>query len=1132
MTDLTPPPGPLAAHPAPAHPLAAQPSTTALALLPAGGLRVDASAWVVWAHNPMAPADLLVQACAPGLPLGALAPQDGGAWVCWAGGEWLPRERWGDAVRPGEVVLFLQVAGGRGLLRAVLGLVVLGAALYFGAGLGAFIGEGLGLSLSAAQAAALGSAVIQVAGTLIVNALVPLRPASGGQFNAAAASPTYSIALQGNNPRLGQPVPVGYGALRTFPDVGCAYSDFAGDSEQYYNAVLVVGLGAYQILAVEIGDTDVRNFQEVEVRYWGPGQTLERLGFGDPVRTPVIDMLSTEAVGGQELDEPLVWIGPFSPMNPGVVASSREVYTDLVFGQGLADINPSNGTPRTLAVTFELEARPVSDRGQPEGTWVPLLWRSMLTNTLSTPARVERATRSAVRESLVWELPNEGGAELTKRWEFRMRRTSGKSSSQYMLDSVQWGGLRARGRLRDKPLADSNKSPVGFTGITLRVRATAQLSGLSQRRIAVYWRRLLPVWRGASFSAPVFSDRPVDVAVDVLCNTQYGRALPVAALDMPGLAALRATHAARQDRCNYVFDTLTTAHEAASLALRCGRTALVQRMGRITAVRDEPQPAPVAMFTPYSMAADSLVLASALPAEDEPLSVRMTYLDNQVWAERAAVALVSDAVQPGTLVGYAWIEEEGLPASLPAAVRALVAEATAPDRTIERPLPGVTGRLQAMREALFAAGVQRLRRENVSFGAGLEGLLVAWGDAVLVAHDVVDWGQTAEVAHWDATTRTLLASEPLAWQAGATHYVRLLLPTGEPTAPLRVERGLYDDALVLQADPPAAPVHDDPLRERTRLIFGAGEQQGMTVRLQTCAPQGGELVNLGGYVEVPEVHALDAALLPVGPEVQDPPNMGASNVVSGADPNQADVVFLSNFASETAPLVDASGNFIPLTLTGGAVLVNEPDASLFGGRALELGGRAAPAPDTPGSARASTPVQAEFAFGNRPWTWEAYIKLLSEDAAETGERLLDLRTNAFLDGGGSLCVGGPGRRLHYRQLNRATLQNQFVGRDAGQTLALLTRYHVAVQYDGAAMSIYVNGQRQGEPVPIMVSMQDPRALLIAAASEVTKFRFRVWGVRLTANVARYSANFTPGGPWPLPAVTATRPAAPDRSSSV
>lgn len=1073
----------------------------ALAPVAEGALRVDACAWVAWVGNPMAPQDMALEPLRPGAPLASVAPMDGGAWACWAGGQWLPRSAWAEPARPGELVVFVQVAGGRGIFRAVLTLAVIAAAVYFGPALGASIGNSLGLTLSAAQATALGSAVIQVAGSLIVNALVPLRAAGGGG-SSQAASPNYSVALQGNSPRLGQPVPVGYGTMRTFPDIGCAYTEFAGDSDQFYNAVLVVGLGMYQILNVEIGDTNVLAFQDVQVRYWGPGQSIERLGETlSPQGTPALDMLATESVGGQELDTPQVWLGAFTPLNAGMVASSREVLTDIVFVQGLADINPNDGEPRSLTVNFELSARPIDDRGQPTEGWVPLVWAGA-TTAPNTTARVTAASRSPRRYSLSWRLPDRAGQELQTRWEFRMRRTSFKSTSQYKLDSVQWAGLRMRGRLRGKPLAQSGDSPAGMTGITLRIRASEQLSGLSQRRVAVYWRRLLPVWRGASFSAPVYSDSPVDVATDILCNEAYGRALPVRALDMAGLGALRETLAQRQDRCSYVFDTLTTAHEAASLALRCGRAALVQRMGRITSVRDEPQAAPVAMFTPQSMQADSLVLSSVLPAEDEPLSVRMTYLDNQVWAERAAVAIVTDAAQPGVWAGYAWLEDEGPPLALPPAVAAGVLQATAPDRVVERPLPGVTGRMQALREALFAAGVQRLRRENLSFGAGLEGLLVAWGDAVLVAHDVVDWGQSAEVAHWDAETRTLTASEPLSWQAGAAHFVRLLQPTGEPGASLPVQRGLADDELVLDAAPAIAPLHDDPLRERTRLIFGPGTRQGMEVRLQTCAPAGGELVNLGGYVEVPAVHGLDTALLPAAEDMQDLPSTGAANVASGeGDENQGDVVFLSDFAG-VQPLVDASGLRIPITLTDAAVLVNEPAAGQFGGRAVQIGG--SNIFGTEGGGGAHTGSVAAFAFGALPWTWECYAKFISLYNPSSNDFLLGILGGGTTHGVVSVAKTG---RLVYSGGGR------FASGNTGANLAVGQTYHLAVVFDGLAISLFVNGTRRGEPVTMPVNMPGPGQLVLGGR---THYVATVWGIRLTANMARYGANFTPGGPWPVP----------------
>lgn len=132
--------------------------------------------------------------------------------ICLVDGEPVLRKDWEIVLIQKEtVVSFITLpqggGGGGKIFRTVLTIAVMVAAPYAGAALGASMG------ITSAVGISLLTAGVALAGSVLVNALLPPpMPSSAiSNYNATSPSPTYSLQAQGNQARLGEPIPVVYG---------------------------------------------------------------------------------------------------------------------------------------------------------------------------------------------------------------------------------------------------------------------------------------------------------------------------------------------------------------------------------------------------------------------------------------------------------------------------------------------------------------------------------------------------------------------------------------------------------------------------------------------------------------------------------------------------------------------------------------------------------------------------------------------------------------------------------------------------------------------------------------------------------------------------------------------------------
>jgi hypothetical protein len=657
------------------------------------------TASVVIVTNPFEPiASRSVHAIAAGTTVGALLLDCGIAEESWAAG---PEIRIGTdpvladvyalrVIGEGDIVTVIRWpmggggggGGGKNPLRTVLTIAVLVAAIY----LGPMAAVAMGYTATG-TAAAMATAGIAMVGSVLINTVIPAPKPSmpslnwGGSGAIPAASPTYSLQAQGNQARLGQPIPVIYGRHLIYPDLAAEpYQDYVG-GEQYLYQLHVIGQGEYAVEQIRIEDTPIASFEEVQTEIVLPGS---------PVTLFEPDVITAAEIAGQELVAPNLvasgddgYIGPFTA-NP-VDTSAGALGIDVVMPRGLYYAN-DGGSLDTRTVQWQVEARAIDADGEPLAGW----------SVLATESH-SAATNTAIRLSFRYAVP-------PGRYEVRLKRLDTKDTAERAGHEIRWGALRAY--LTGQP---------DFGAVTLlavKMRATDNLSQRSSRMINVIATRKLPVWSAdGGWSAPQ-PTRSIAWAFADACKAQYGGKLADARIDLAALTTLDAIWTTRGDTFDAVFDTSMTVWEALSRIARCGRAVPIQQGGIVRIIRDQPQTMPVALFGPRNIVKGSFKIKYVMPGEDTADAVTVEYFSSRTWKPDETTAKLPDS--------------QG-------------------DNPAKVNLFGCTAKDHAQREGLYIAANNRFRRRLVTFRTELEGMIPTYGDLVAITHDMPRWGQGGEV---------------------------------------------------------------------------------------------------------------------------------------------------------------------------------------------------------------------------------------------------------------------------------------------------------------------------------------------------------------------------------------------------
>ena len=471
-------------------------------------------------------------------------------------------------------------------LQVVLTVALIVATVYTGGAVGAAYGAVWG---------GVAAAAVSVGGGILINTFVPTPKASlnGMTSSSLTQSPTYSLQAQGNQARLGNPIPVIYGRHLIYPDFASQPYYKYIDNEQYVYQLHCIGQGEYDVEQIRIEDTPISSFEEINCQIIKPGE--KNTLFNEDVVT------STE-VSGQELLLDKI-CGPFI-LNPSET-KINQIEIDVAFQRGCYYAN-DDGSMSNKTINWTIEVRAIDDYDAPYGEWYTLGNETITSNN-----------HNAMYKTYTYDVPQ-------GRYEVRATRTDTKDTSSRAGHEIRWASC--------KGYVVSEKDYGNVTLLAITMRATDNLSQRSSRMVNCIVTRRLKKWHPLS-GWTVSAEPTCSIAwalADIL-KASYGADLRDKSIDIQALYNLDQTWSARGDTFNGVFDSKLTVYEALSRTARVGRAIPFIQGGIVRFVRDEPKNIPVALFGPRNIVKNSLSIQYVMPSEDTADSVCVQYFSEKTW---------------------------------------------------------------------------------------------------------------------------------------------------------------------------------------------------------------------------------------------------------------------------------------------------------------------------------------------------------------------------------------------------------------------------------------------------------------------------------------------------------------------
>lgn len=381
-------------------------------------------------------------------------------------GEPIPRECWARArLTPKNdnlPLVFVRVLpGNSGALRAALSISVAVAAIALGqvwAAPSAFLaGSALGtaIGLTPAAAGSIITATTLLAGTFLINALVPIR--QDQSRTGLQESPTYALQGFRNVANPDGAIPFVLGKISFAPPYAALPYTHIENGETYIIALFLLGYGPLYIDPdkIRIGDTPISKFKEVQYE----------IREGYPSDLPVTLYPKQVLEERLSVDLSAAYSAAFGAPSRFTASDADEAQVDIAFPGGLFVMHTDPGSGNTPSKTYPLDATVfirISYRLEGAGAW-----------TLLVDWPISAKTQKAVSFAYRWKFPARG------RYEVRVERQTADLDdlnafdqyNNYSTNSI-WTALksfRPEYPLNfDKPLAL----------IAVKVRASKQLNGV------------------------------------------------------------------------------------------------------------------------------------------------------------------------------------------------------------------------------------------------------------------------------------------------------------------------------------------------------------------------------------------------------------------------------------------------------------------------------------------------------------------------------------------------------------------------------------------------------------------------------------------------------------------------------
>lgn len=452
--------------------------------------------------------------------------------------------------------------------------------------------EGPAIPAIVAWVAANWVAIAAFVGAMVVSALMtPGMPEFGNpNADAPTGSPTYNISSRGNRARLGEPKPVVYGALRTYPDLAArSYSEFVGN-DQFLYQLFECSQGDCVIdeSSMRFEDTALTDFGDYEVEVIAPGATPKLYPY---------QVNTASTVTGQDVDGET--IGPYIAVATTTKATRLSI--DITAPGGLY-YQTDDGSVQNHSVKLKIEAQEIDDAGANVGALFTL-----------GEETISGASATAIRQTHNYNV-------TAGRYKVQVSRVGAKPGSLRYSSTVRWQTLRAY-------LEDATDITT-TTRVALRIRASNSVANGVVNKFNLVVQRKIATWSTAGgWAAPALNNNPVWAFADIV-RSSYGGDRSDAYLDLPALEALAAVLAAEGGACNAVFDQKDTMWGALTKVAQTARAVPIDQAGVLRMVRDSAPPAvPVAVFGMRNIVKDSFHITHMGVLEETSDGVIGEYLD-------------------------------------------------------------------------------------------------------------------------------------------------------------------------------------------------------------------------------------------------------------------------------------------------------------------------------------------------------------------------------------------------------------------------------------------------------------------------------------------------------------------------
>ncbi|BBB29383.1 host specificity factor TipJ family phage tail protein [Neptunomonas japonica] len=607
-------------------------------------------------------------------------------------------------------------------------------------------------------------------------------------------SPTYDLNAQGNSPRLGQPIPVGYGRQRVWPDFAAMPFRRFIDGEQYLFHVFAIGQGENALSEAKIGNTLLSNFANYEQQICLPG---ERVTLFNPDVYTSSDVSNIELFAAND-EKHLGWSGPHTVSPAGVQVTT--IGADLIAPQGLGLQDKQTGALSQVSVTIEAEYRAVDESDNGIGAWAHLDSWTLTGKTVE-----------AIRKTVTTDV-------AVGRYEVRMRRSSDSAgpTNIRLQDSVFWGELKCD--------IDSDHT-YDHTVWAVKIKVDGQLSGQSERRFNVIRQRLLPIWDGTNWSQPQATRSPAWAFCDQV-KAKYGGEYDDNRLDLPALKRLADVWLSRNDFFDFNIDTKSSLDAVLQMIAKAGRAEKIEYKGVYSMVRDEPKIVPDYMFGMTEIISGSFDLQYDTMDQWGNDSVEMEYRDADTGMPVQVLCVL-----PGKAgINPVKLKRDGI-TNHAQAYR------------------------EGMFEAAKSEYRNRICQFKTELSGGLpeKGSCVGvshyssnWGTS----------GEVLAVADNGDGSQTLTLSEHAIFEAGKTYVVSLADKLQQPQGPYVVTAGNNANQIVISSTHNAS-IYTGFKRKRTSFMLGEANKHHRRFLMRTSRPAGPYKFSFTGEYDDPRVHEID-----------------------------------------------------------------------------------------------------------------------------------------------------------------------------------------------------------------------------------------------------------------------------------